>query len=84
MRALGTMRSAYMVGTEELYRLYADVRMGIAMGICNEIAYTQLDSLLIRCMPATVTIQAGNVLSAPQRDKLRAQILRTSMQPVKK
>ncbi len=80
MRALGTMRSAYMVDTEELYRLYADVRMGVAMGICDEGTYPQLDTLLIRCMPATLTIEAGKSLSAPQRDKLRAQILRASMQ----
>ncbi len=81
MRALGTMRSAYMVDTEELYRLYADVRMGIAMGICDETTYSQLDTLLIRCMPATLTMQTEKTLSAPQRDKLRAQMLRTSMQP---
>ena len=82
MRAMGTMSSAYMVDTEELYRLYADVRMGIAMGICEGITYPQLDSLLIRCMPATLTSQSGKNLSPSQRDKLRAEILRSSMQPV--
>lgn len=80
MRALGIMRSAYMVDTEELYRLYADVRMGIAMGICEKATYSQLDSLLIQCMPATLTTQSGKSLSAPQRDKLRAELLRTSSQ----
>lgn len=80
MRALGTMHSAYMMDTEELYRLYADVRMGIAMGICKNITYPQLDTLLIQCMPATLSAKAEESLSAPQRDKLRAEQLRTSTQ----
>lgn len=80
MRALGTMRSAYMMDTEELYRLYADVRMGIAMGLCKSITYPQLDTLLIQCMPATLSAKAEEPLSAPQRDKLRAEQLRTSTQ----
>lgn len=79
MRAMGTMRSAYMIDTEELYRLYADVRLGIALGICEGVSYTQLDALLIRCMPATLTSQFGKDLSSTQRDKARAEILRTSM-----
>lgn len=80
MRALGTMGSAYMMDTEELYRLYADVRMGVAMGICDTVTYTQLDTLLIHCMPATLTARAGESLSAIQRDKARATYLRTSTQ----
>ena len=68
-----------MIDTEELYRLYADVRLGIALGICEGVSYTQLDALLIRCMPATLTSQFGKDLSSTQRDKARAEILRTSM-----
>lgn len=77
MRALGTLRSAYLLTSEELFRLYADVRLGISLGICTELTTAELDSLLIRCMPATLTLTSEKPLRAAQRDKERARLVRS-------
>ena len=79
MRALGTMRHAYLMDSEELYRLYADVRLGVSLGICEGIREAELDGLLVRCLPATLAEDAGEALRAGARDRLRAQRLREAL-----
>ena len=79
MRALGTLRHAYLMDSEELYRLYADVRLGVALGICENVEESRLDGLLVHCMPATLSEDAGEALSSAARDKLRARTLREAL-----
>lgn len=73
MRAYGTMKYAHMITTEELYNLYADVRLGISAGIITGTNEKTLDTLLVNCMPATLTVSCGRELTPRERDILRAE-----------
>ena len=76
MRAYGTMKYAYALNSEEMYRLYSDVRLGICLGYITDMTLVQLDSLLIDTLPATLSAQAGKELSPAERDRLRAEKVR--------
>lgn len=79
MRAWGTLKFAHMISTEELYNLYADVRLGVCLGIIRDIKAEELDSLLVSCMPATLTLQTGEKMTPAQRDKKRAETIKNTL-----
>lgn len=76
MRSVGIMKYARSVDTEELYRLYSDVRLGVSVGYVKGTCEAELDRLLVECLPATLSISSGRALSAKERDRARAQKLR--------
>ena len=76
MRAWGTMKYAWILSSDEMLRLYADVRLGVSLGIITEIDEKGLDSLIFECMPATLCVSAGGELPGDKRDRLRAQKIR--------
>ena len=76
-RAEGTLRYAHMLSTAEFIKLFADVRLGIALGIVEGISYEQLGRLLVDAMPATLTLSVDTPpKTEAARDKLRAQTIR--------
>ncbi len=76
-RAEGTLRYAHMLSTAEFIKLFADVRLGIALGIVEGIGYEQLGRLLVDAMPATLTLSVDTPpKTEAARDKLRAQTVR--------
>ena len=79
MRAYGTLKYAHMISTQELYNLYADVRLGVCLGIIKDVTEEKLDTLLVSCMPATLTLQAGQEMTPVQRDKKRAEIIKKTL-----
>ena len=69
-----------MLSSAEFIRLFADVRLGIALGIVTDVGYGDLTPLLVEVMPATMTLSAENApRSEIARDKLRAQLVRTAL-----
>lgn len=79
MRAWGTMKYAWILSSDEMLRLYADVRLGVSLGIITEIDEKGLDSLIFECMPATLCVSAGGELPGDKRDRLRAQKIREKL-----
>ncbi len=81
-RSLGTLKHAHMISSGEFIKLFADVRLGIAMGLVTDVSYEQLGGLLVDAMPATLTLSAE---AAPKtegaRDKLRAQKIKAVLCP---
>jgi len=76
-RAEGTLRYAHMMSTSEFIKHFADVRLGIALGIIDSIGYEQLGALLVEVMPATLTLSVDTPpKTEAARDKLRAQTIR--------
>lgn len=76
MRAYGTMLYAALIDTEELFRLYSDVRLGVSLGVIDCVTAEQLDRILIGCMPAVLMRDNENVRDARSRDKARAETVR--------
>lgn len=72
-RAEGTLRHAFMMSSGEFLSLYADVRLGVGIGVIKGIDACTLDSLLVEVMPATLTLGAEKApKTQKERDILRA------------
>lgn len=78
MRSLGILRYAHTITSKEFLDCYAYVRLGISMGIINDIELKTLDKLLFSAMPAHILKTYKDAANdANERDKLRAQIIKT-------
>ncbi|MBQ4574573.1 MAG: protein arginine kinase [Clostridia bacterium] len=61
LRSYGVMKYAHMITSEEFMKLWADVRLGVALGIISEedMSYDQLGELSVAVMPATLSLTSG-------------------------
>ena len=77
LRARAILRGAHLMSTEEFLNLSADVRMGISLGILQDIAPDQLNTLLVEIMPSTMTLSAEHPLrTARERELFRAAMVK--------
>ena len=77
-RSVGILKYAYMINTEEFIKLFSDVRLGISLGLVEDIGYEQLGTLLVETMPATLTLSSETTPKGEvARDKLRAVRIKT-------
>ncbi|MCL2096997.1 MAG: protein arginine kinase [Oscillospiraceae bacterium] len=58
-RAYGTIKNAHMISSGEFLSLYSMLRLGITYGIIQDIDYKILDSLLVKVMPANLSLRFG-------------------------
>lgn len=79
MRAFGTMRYAYIMDSDEMYRLYSDVRLGICLGYIDNISVAEIDRLMLSVLPATLSANAENKFGAAERDRIRADKIRAAL-----
>lgn len=78
-RAYGLMRSAYMISSGEFLKLYADVKLGVDLGMLK-IDDKVLSELLVSAMPASLMLKYGKEdLSEVERDKLRAKHIKETI-----
>lgn len=76
-RALGILKFARVLSTDEFMELSSLVRMGIANKLIDfDIA--KLNELTVKIQPATINAFNGSELTAPQRDIIRANLTRES------
>lgn len=81
-RAYGVMLHANLISSEEFLKLYADVRLGIALSIITTLDYTALDGLLVKELPANLILQFGgkeDLRDPVKRDKARAELVRSEI-----
>lgn len=79
MRSFGTLHYAQLLSSSEFMRLFADVRLGIALGYIQNYSYEQLGELMIRVMPGNLTVEAGRPMEDAERDAYRAQTVRQAV-----
>lgn len=79
MRAWGTMHYAHLMTSSEFMQLFAEVRLGVALGIIREISYEKLGELMIHALPATMMRDAGHELTDRERDIARAAYIRSEL-----
>ena len=73
LRARAILGSAHLLGADEFLNLCADVRLGISLGILQDISPDLLNTLLVEVMPCTLTLSAEQPLrTAQDRDLFRA------------
>lgn len=75
-RAFGILSYAYSLNAEEVMRLISDVRLGLGMGFLNGLTYRLLAELMVITRPTYLAKVSGRELSPPERDELRATLVR--------
>ncbi len=73
-RALGTLKYARSISSEEFMELVSKVRLGISMGIIKDVPLATAEQLIIEAGPAAVQASQGKPLDAAERDKIRAKL----------
>lgn len=76
-RALGVLKYARTITSKEFIELYSKVRLGIGVGVIDEVDYETLDSLFVSVMPATLS--GGKKLTETERDIRRAEVVKEKL-----
>lgn len=75
-RAYGTLCGAWILPSQEALEKLSLIKLGLEMGILKSEKDIHILSLIINIQPASLQKISGKVLSAEQRDTVRAQMLR--------
>ncbi|SHH70223.1 protein arginine kinase [Caloranaerobacter azorensis DSM 13643] len=75
-RSLGILKNSRIITSKESMKLLSDVRMGIEMGIINDIDLEKINNLMILSQPASIQKYSGRGLNARERDIKRAEMIR--------
>ena len=78
-RALGTLRSATMMTSEETMDLLSSVRLGINLELLGDITIATINELFIHTQPAHLQKLMGAPLDGEERNAARAQYLRSRL-----
>ena len=80
MRAIGTLHHALLIQVPELLNLLADVRLGIRIGVVNNVNMEALTALMIEALPATLSLASASAAATSQADAaMRATYARERM-----
>lgn len=76
-RAEGVARFATLISSEELFKLFADLKLGVALGEITSLTHESLHAMLIHAQPATLSLRAPDTpKNSIERDKLRASFIK--------
>jgi protein arginine kinase len=75
-RSYGVLKNARILASDESYKLISDVRLGIYMGIINDIDMNTLNKLMLFVQPASLQKRSGKLLNADEMDMKRAELVR--------
>jgi protein arginine kinase len=78
-RSFGLLRGARVLSSDEAINLIAGLRLGVALGIVNEINLEQVTRLLVLVRPANLQVMLGENLTAAERDERRATFVRETL-----
>ncbi|HTW92791.1 MAG TPA: protein arginine kinase [bacterium] len=78
-RSLGLLRGARILTSDEAINLIANLRLGIALGIVNELNLEQVTRLMVLVRPANLQAMLGENLTASERDERRATFVRETL-----
>ncbi len=78
-RALGVLRSARLISSQEALFLLSHVRMGINLGRVNGISLDAVNELFMLTQPAQLQLNSGRTLDPDHRDAMRAKIIRSRL-----
>jgi protein arginine kinase len=78
-RAYGTLCSATMMTSEETMELLSYVRLGINLGMVDDITISTVNELFIHTQPAHLQKLMGSALDGEERNAARARYLRSRL-----
>ncbi|MBQ7161664.1 MAG: ATP--guanido phosphotransferase [Clostridia bacterium] len=71
-RSLGVLKYSRMIDSSEFMRCYADIRVGVSLGLINDVDLDALDRAFIEAMPYTLMKHMGKKADSVERDLARA------------
>jgi len=78
-RSLGILKTARVIDSRECLKLLSNVRMGVEMGIINNISKKVLNYLLVNTQPATLAKLFDDKLSVKELNIKRAEYIREKL-----
>ena len=78
-RAYGTLKSAAMMTSEETMDLLSSVRLGVNLGLIDDINILEVNELFIHTQPAHLQKLLGKELDSEERNSERARFLRNRL-----
>ncbi len=78
-RSMGILLTARLISHAEAVKLLSNVRMGITEGIIDSVTLEVVDSLMTSIQPASLMRAAGKKLTPQERDKARAELIRSKL-----
>ena len=78
-RALGALQHATMMTSDETMELLSSVRMGINLGLLDDISMQTVNELFIQTQPSHLQKLVGGPLDGEERNAARARYLRTRL-----
>lgn len=81
-RALGILKNARSISSEEAMQLLSEVKMGLDMGILQGAGKAEMVTMMTNVQPASLQKLAGKVLSVNERDVERASSIRESVKQI--
>lgn len=79
-RSWGIMKNARVLNSQECMKLLSDVRLGVDVGIIENIPAQLLNEIMIETQTASVQKHSGRELSAGERDIIRAEMVRSKLE----
>ncbi|MBQ8208877.1 MAG: hypothetical protein IJZ89_09125 [Clostridia bacterium] len=80
LRSEGILKYAHMLSSAEFIEHFANIRLGIALGIVTDISYVTLGSLLVETLPAVLTLSSSEKPKTDaERDRARAKLIKTTL-----
>jgi protein arginine kinase len=81
-RSYGMLKVARMITSEEIMHLLSQVRMGVNLGIINNIEMKTLNELFILTLPGHLQKLEGRELNSQQRNIIRAAYVRKRLEEI--
>ena len=81
-RALGVLKNARTMDSEEAMKLLSEVKMGIDMNILHGATKAELITMMTNVQPACLQKLRGRVLASEERDQERADSIRESVKSI--
>lgn len=78
-RAVGTLKNARAMSSDETLFLLSHLRMGVQMGRCSELDLGTLNEMFLRSQPAHLQKLNGRKLAGSERSVVRADYLRKTL-----
>lgn len=78
-RSWGIMKNARIIPSQECLKLLSDIRLGVDLGILEEIPVSVLNEIMIDTQSASLQRHVGKELSAVERDIARADAIRNKL-----
>ncbi len=78
-RALGTLRSARLLSAEEALQLLGFVRLGIVVGVIEDVEISSVSSLMLLSQPAHLQKKVGDEIDQARRRVARAELIRSRL-----